>query len=78
MLQLVYLGSGEILRYSPDEGDLLATERKVKALWEAISAGRAGDWRPSPAGCATGVITTRTARREGVRRRIRRRTRSSG
>ena len=49
MLQLVYLGSGEILRYTPDEADLLATERKVKALWQAISrAAETGDWRPSP------------------------------
>ncbi|MFP5252376.1 MAG: RecB family exonuclease [Actinomycetes bacterium] len=47
VLQLVYLGSGEVLRYSPDEQDLLATERKVKALWAAISrAHDSGDWRP--------------------------------
>jgi len=47
MLQLVYLGSGEVLRYAPDESDLLATERKVKALWTAISrAHESGDWRP--------------------------------
>ncbi len=49
MLQLVYLGSGEILRYRPDEADLLATERKVKAIWRAIRlAAETGDWRPSP------------------------------
>ncbi|HYG92701.1 MAG TPA: PD-(D/E)XK nuclease family protein [Nocardioides sp.] len=49
MLQLVYLGSGEILRYEPDEADLLATERKVLAVWEAIQRAReSGDWRPSP------------------------------
>ena len=49
MLQLVYLGSGEIIRYSPDEADLLATERKVKALWAAITrAAERGDWRASP------------------------------
>ena len=36
MLQLVYLGNGEILRYVPDERDLLATERKVEAVWHAI------------------------------------------
>ena len=36
MLQLMYLGDGEVLRYSPDEADLLATERKVRALWAAI------------------------------------------
>ena len=47
VLQLVYLGSGEVLRYSPDEQDLLATERKVQALWTAISrAHETGDWRP--------------------------------
>lgn len=47
MLQLIYLGNGEVLRYSPDEADLLATERKVEALWAAISQAQAsGDWRP--------------------------------
>jgi putative RecB family exonuclease len=47
VLQLIYLGSGEILRYSPDERDLLATERKVKALWSAIERAQStGDWRP--------------------------------
>ncbi|MEP9365085.1 PD-(D/E)XK nuclease family protein [Nocardioides sp. CN2-186] len=49
MLQLVYLGSGEMLRYVPDEQDLLATERKVEAIWHAIRlAEESGDWRPSP------------------------------
>ncbi len=49
LLQLVYLGSGEILRYEPDEADLLATERKLAALWRAIErAADTGDWRPSP------------------------------
>lgn len=49
LLQLMYLGNGEILRYEPDEADLKATERKLVALWRAI--GRAmdnGDWRPRP------------------------------
>lgn len=36
MLQLVYLGDSQILRYRPDEADLIATERKVRALWAAI------------------------------------------
>jgi len=36
VLQLMYLGDGQILRYAPDEADLLATERKVRALWAAI------------------------------------------
>ncbi|MGI8433664.1 MAG: RecB family exonuclease [Nocardioidaceae bacterium] len=48
MLQLVYLGNGEMLRYEPDERDLLATERKVKALWAAIQrAHDTGEWRPN-------------------------------
>lgn len=48
-LQLLYLGSGEVLRYEPDEADLLATERKLAALWRAITRATAtGDWRPSP------------------------------
>jgi len=46
---LLYLGSGEVLRYEPDEADLKATEVKVQALWEAIArATESGDWRPNP------------------------------
>ena len=49
LLQLIYLGNGEIVRYAPDEADLLATERKIEALWRAIERARAaGDWRPRP------------------------------
>ncbi|WP_122817567.1 RecB family exonuclease [Nocardioides pantholopis] len=49
MLQLVYLGNGEIVRYVPDEQDLRATERKIEAVWRAIQAAEeTGDWRPSP------------------------------
>jgi putative RecB family exonuclease len=49
MLQLVYLGDGQVLRHCPDEGELLATERKVRAIWQAIErAATTGDWRPSP------------------------------
>jgi putative RecB family exonuclease len=50
MLQLVYLGGDEpvIVRYCPDEADLQAVERKLKALWHAIeAAARSGDWRPN-------------------------------
>ncbi|MDT3396677.1 RecB family exonuclease [Streptomyces sp. B1866] len=48
-LQLVYLGSGDVLTYDPDETDLHAVERKLLALWEAIRAAtRTGDWRPRP------------------------------
>ncbi len=48
MLQLIYLGNGEVLRYEPEERDLLATERKVAALWTAIQrATESGEWRPN-------------------------------
>ncbi|MDP3712888.1 MAG: RecB family exonuclease [Mycobacteriales bacterium] len=36
LLQLMYLGDTQVLRYVPDEADLLATERKLLALWAAI------------------------------------------
>ena len=49
LLQLMYLAENEVLRYAPDEADLLATERKVLALWQAIErAAETGDWRPRP------------------------------
>lgn len=49
MLQLVFLGDGKVLRLEPTEQQLLATERKILALWEAIErAARSGDWRPTP------------------------------
>ncbi|MQY13992.1 hypothetical protein SRB5_41520 [Streptomyces sp. RB5] len=46
-LQLVYLGSEDVLTYDPDEGDLRGVERKLHALWQAIDRATAsGDWRP--------------------------------
>lgn len=36
LLQLYYLADQTVLSYEPDESDLLATERKVVALWDAI------------------------------------------
>ncbi|MFK5645332.1 RecB family exonuclease [Ornithinimicrobium sp. LYQ121] len=46
-LQLVYLRDGQKLWIDPTECDLLATERKIRALWSAIDlAAREGDWRP--------------------------------
>ena len=49
LLQLMYLSTGAVLRYEPDEADLLAMERKVDALWAAIQrAIGSGDWRASP------------------------------
>jgi putative RecB family exonuclease len=47
LLQLVYLGNGEVVRYAPDEHDLLGLERNLKAVWSAIErAAETGDWRP--------------------------------
>jgi putative RecB family exonuclease len=47
LLQLMYLGDRAILRYSPDESDLLAVERKLLALWEAIEkATQLKEFRP--------------------------------
>ena len=49
LLQLMYLGDREVLRYSPDEADLLATERKLLALWTAIErATQLRDFQPRP------------------------------
>ncbi|GAB2616842.1 RecB family exonuclease [Streptomyces capparidis] len=48
-LQLVYLGSGDLVTYDPDAADLEAVERKLLALWQAIRrATETGEWRPKP------------------------------
>ncbi len=49
LLQLVYLGDGQVVRYYPEERDLLGLQANVKAVWAAIErAADTGDWRPSP------------------------------
>jgi putative RecB family exonuclease len=49
IIRLVYLGDSQIVSYAPDEADLLATERKVQAIWAAITEAReTGDYQPSP------------------------------
>ncbi len=49
LLQLIYLGDGQVVRYQPDEDDLTAMERKVLALAAAIRrATETGEWRPNP------------------------------
>jgi putative RecB family exonuclease len=48
-LQLVYLGSGDVLTYDPVVADLERVERKLLSLWDAIRlATETGDWRPRP------------------------------
>ena len=47
VLQLVYLGDRQVVRYVPDEQDLRGMERNVKAVWAAVQrAAETGDWRP--------------------------------
>lgn len=49
LLQLVYLRDGQVIRCVPDEADLLALERNVRAVWQAIEQATAtGDFRPNP------------------------------
>lgn len=51
VLRLMYLGNSEVLSYSPDEQDLLATQRQVQALWDAIQVARdTGVWLPQRSG----------------------------
>ena len=48
-LKLLYLGDGDALTYSPDEGELVRFERTLQAIWAAIErAASTGDFRPSP------------------------------
>lgn len=48
-LRLYYLADRTWLRATPDEADLRATERRIEALWAAITrAHRTGDWRATP------------------------------
>ncbi|OON82273.1 RecB family exonuclease [Streptomyces tsukubensis] len=48
-LQLVYLGSGDVLTYDPVPADLERVERKLHALWDAIrTATETGEWLPRP------------------------------
>lgn len=49
VLQLVYLADRQVLRYTPDPAELEATERKLEALWAAITrAIERREFRPSP------------------------------
>jgi putative RecB family exonuclease len=49
MLQLVYLGDGQVLRAEPHERELEVTELKVRSLWSSVEqAARSGDFRARP------------------------------
>lgn len=46
-LQLLYLGDGQTLHYEPDEADLLAFQRTLRALWTTMNQVAAtGSWQP--------------------------------
>lgn len=48
VLQLIYLADGQIVRLEPDEDDLRAVERTLRALGTAITrAKESGDFRPN-------------------------------
>lgn len=48
-LQLMYLGDAQILHYDPSQDELVAFERTLRALWDAItSVAESGDWQPRP------------------------------
>ena len=48
LLQLIYLGDGQIVSYRPDEQDLRATQRVVEAVGRAIALAReSGEWQPN-------------------------------
>jgi len=47
MLQLVYLGDGQVLRAVPRERELEVTETKVRGIWDAVeTAARRGEFVP--------------------------------
>ncbi|MBS2961620.1 PD-(D/E)XK nuclease family protein [Actinocrinis puniceicyclus] len=48
-LQLIFLGSGDVLTYDPDEQDLRGMEQKITAVWAAIrAAAQRREWPASP------------------------------
>lgn len=47
VLQLMYLGDGEVISYEPTRHELDMTRRRIDALWQAISTAKAQqDFRP--------------------------------
>ena len=47
-LQLMYLKDGQVLSYEPESAELLATERKILAIRDAIRRSVEGGFLPSP------------------------------
>ena len=51
MLQLVYLGDGQVVRHEPHEDELRAVEQRVRSTWDEIrSTAMSGAWSPRTSG----------------------------
>jgi len=49
LLQLEYLGDGQIVRHAPNEPEMTTFETRVRSIWAGIEdSARSGDWRPRP------------------------------
>lgn len=49
LLQLEYLGDGQIVRHAPSEPEMVTFESRVRSIWAGIEdSARRGDWRPRP------------------------------
>ncbi|HEY5554523.1 MAG TPA: PD-(D/E)XK nuclease family protein [Cellulomonas sp.] len=49
LLQLEYLGDGQIVRHAPSEPEMTTFETRVRSIWAGIEdSARSGDWRPRP------------------------------
>ncbi|PVU81560.1 exodeoxyribonuclease V subunit beta (plasmid) [Cellulomonas sp. WB94] len=49
LLQLEYLGDGQIVRHEPSEPEMVTFESRVRSIWAGIEdSARSGDWRPRP------------------------------
>lgn len=47
MLQLVYLGDGQVIRHEPREAELATVEARIRTTWDQIrTTAVAGDWQP--------------------------------
>lgn len=48
-LQLIFMGSGDVLKYDPVEEDLHAAERKIAAVWRGVrESALSGEWPARP------------------------------
>lgn len=49
LLQLIYLGDGQVVRHEPTTAGLVTLEARVRHVWDGVQeAGRTGEWTPRP------------------------------